>query len=591
MGLSSKYPFTSKGFQYAEDILSGKIKSCIYVKGACKRFFRMYEDQKKDDCEFFFSFKQSERFLDKVQKFVNPSGLFTKVPVDLSDPIKPVYPKHDNNKENLLIFQPWQCFFWMNVFGFIFKRTGQRLFNKCYLEAGRGNGKTTVIAGAVHYISVLDKTLTGQLAYGNFSYSAATKLDQAELTLNAAKIMLEKNEDFKKHAQARGLHRLIKYKKNLSEFKPLSSKTRTLDGLNVSAIVIDEVHSVSHDMMSVLKTGMAKRVDALMIMITTAGLDMTGPGFGESEYAKEILKGLTDPLHYFCMVYTLDKDDDEFDESNWVKSNPNLGVSVRPEILRENIESSKNDPVELQKMKTKHLNIWSNDASQYMPMEDFKACQKKISIKDYAGEKCFVGIDLAGTTDITSVSFIFQNKSTKKFASFSKIFLPKDTFERERRVIYQRAFKKGELILTPGKSFNNEFMKKEILKINELCKISCIYYDKYNAIDMVNYFSGKHHIKIVDFAMTAMIFTGPMKRMKTAILENEIEFEDSGLLYWCFSNVEAKIDLNDNVFPRRKADDKRFKIDPAVSNFMAMRGYYDAENNASVYEDHSIRRL
>jgi len=58
------------------------------------------------------------------------------------------------------------------------------------------------------------------------------------------------------------------------------------------------------------------------------------------------------------LIYTLDEGDSIEDENVWLKANPNLGVSVSVDYLRDRISMIKSQPSSLIDVKTKNFDIW-----------------------------------------------------------------------------------------------------------------------------------------------------------------------------------------------------------------------------------------
>src|SRR5205085_78295 len=109
---------------------------------------------------------------------------------------------------------------------------------------------------------------------------------------------------------------------------------------NPSAIVADEIHKwPSRELWDVLDTATEAREQPLILAITTAG-DLDESIYSElHNYAESVLEGaerddgLKDDA-FFAFVATIDETDDPAAESSWAKANPNWGVTVHAESLR-----------------------------------------------------------------------------------------------------------------------------------------------------------------------------------------------------------------------------------------------------------------
>lgn len=545
---------------YANSVISGDIVACVAMVQVCKRFKEDLEFSKKPQCSFFFDAKRAESYCAKAQYFEHPSGKWKTKNIHLED---------------------WQRFFYINIFGWYRKKTNTRRFKTALLFVGRGNAKTTQAAqiGLLH-LAVLED------ANGNFVYTAATKKEQARLCFENACTMVEKNSEFANHFHVKAFKEVIRCDKTFSKFKPLSSKSSSLDGLNAVLVIIDELHEIKRELFNVISTGMRKRADSLLLLITTAGEDITGPGFAEYTYAKKVISREINDDSYFAMIYEIDKEDDAKDSNVWIKANPNLGISIDKDIIHNAVQKSLHSQAEFAGVKVKHMNVWNQEASQYYQMNDWDACaDTALRIEDFKGERCYIGWDLASVSDLTALAVIFKKENI--FYVFEKCYLPEEGLKKQTNDLYQRSAEVGELTITPGKTFNTNFIKEDLLKIASDYEVVNSYYDEWNALDLVRDLNTEGFPTEV-FHKVAKTYTGPMKKILACTIDRKLRHNGSHLFRWCVSNVEAKVDHNDNVFPRKKCEDARFKIDPAVAMIMGLRGWIVEEEKKSVYEERDI---
>ena len=60
------------------------------------------------------------------------------------------------------------------------------------------------------------------------------------------------------------------------------------------------------------------------------------------------------------------------------------------------------------------------------------------------------------------------------------------------------------------------------------------------------------------------------------ILSGKAVIDSNPCVTWCFSNVELKVDYNDNCKPVKSGGDKNKKIDPVISMIQALGGYLNS---------------
>lgn len=234
------HPNTFEAYQYAVDVLNGKIPNCIYIVGACKRFI---DDLEKK--EYPFDPDKSERYLRLTQLFQHVKGSSWKT---------------DN-----ISYEPWQKFVFANIMGFINPITKNRRYRTAHLEIARGQGKSAMASQMALYFLALDNPK------GNEISCVATKTEQARIVLDSARAMAKSNPQYLKSTGVEVLAHKIVHEKSNSVIRALSSDDKSLDGLNDILAICDELHAMNRELFEVISSGMSKRSDSLLLCITTAG--------------------------------------------------------------------------------------------------------------------------------------------------------------------------------------------------------------------------------------------------------------------------------------------------------------------------------
>ena len=219
--------------------------------------------------------------------------------------------------------EPWQCWTLIVPFGFL-TSAGLRIIRTVYLEVARKNAKSTLSSGVALYL------LTADDEPGAEVYSAATTREQASIVFAQAR----QQEMLTPHDGVQVLaHRLeVTDKAHPSfggVFRALHAEGSTMDGLNISAAVNDELHAWKRrDVYEVIETATGSRDQSLIWNITTAGVALDGVCYDTRGYLIQILDGTLDDPTFWGNIWTIDKTDDWRDPEVWAKANPNLNVSV-----------------------------------------------------------------------------------------------------------------------------------------------------------------------------------------------------------------------------------------------------------------------
>lgn len=549
----SKYPNCYRGHNYAIGVVKKKIPACKYIIGACNRYL--------DDLDkkiYPFNPDIAERLLRLVQKFSHIKGEWETPNIQ---------------------YESWQCWVFMNIFGFIDNRTGYRRFRQALLEVPRGNGKSSIVSTISLYVLALDNPK------GNEISVFSTKQEQARIVLDSARAMARGNQNFLKATGTEVLAHTIKHDVTNSIMRARSADHGSLDGLNDILSVIDELHAISRPLFDVVVSGTKKRRDSLLLMITTAGFNTDGVGHDQSVYGKKVATGDVEDDQFFSAIYTIDEGDDIFEKSTWIKANPNYGKSVDPIALEAAAKKAAIVPSDLANFKVKHLNIWISESNAFFDPVKWDACaDKTLKLEDFRGKKCNIGIDISSKIDLTSVAYVFKEKDI--YYIFDKSFIPEDTVKKANSTLYNNCIGDGHLIQTPGEAIQLDRIKEEILNSSKIVKIQDAMFDPWNSIEMSQQLI-KEKINMVEFRMTTANLSEPTKTLDVLIRQGRIRHNGSPLLRWALSNVVCKEDANGNVFPRKSAD--RLKIDPIVAILMALAGILQKEQKDSVYESRGLR--
>lgn len=551
-----KYPFCLKGDTYARDVISGKITASIYVIGACERYLR---DVDNETANFYLDLDIAEKYLNRVQRFEHVIG-------------------HWPTKN--IVYEPWQCWLWMNIVGFINKETRFRRFRIAHVEVARGNAKSAMASQCALYFLALDDP------NGNQVSTVATKRDQARIVLDSSRAMAAKSSSFLKQTGVKVQAHGIVHPKSNSLMRALSSDHGGLDGLNDVLAICDELHAMSRDVFEVIYSGMSKRKDSLTLCITTAGQDVHSVGHSQSGYAKKICTGEHVDEQFFAVVYTLDEGDDWADEKVWIKANPGLGVSVDLDSLRAKVEKALVTPADISNIRIKHMNQWIAEAKAFFDLDAWDKCKDDtLTFEAFRNELVRLGLDLASHIDIASIGAVFRKNDM--YYIFDKSYLPEDTVTASRNSLYDDCIARGFLNKTKGAAINYVEIQTEVAALGKAHKVIACMYDPWNATETAQKLADK--VEMVKFPMNTANLSEPMKKLDALIRTGKVRHNGSTLLRWCLGNVVAKEDHNSNVFPRKSHE--KLKIDPVIAILLALAGWLTDDNEGSVYESRGIRSL
>jgi len=552
----SKYPNLSKAFQYADDILSNKITSCWQIFAACERFKRDLKDER-----FYYNYDKAERACRLIQKFPHIKGSLANKP---------------------LMLEPWQLFFLANVYGFYWKHTNYRRFTKVYILVSRKNGKSSCAAPIGLYMLGLDGEEGAEI------YCVASKKDQSRVVFDVSREMANRTPAFIENAGVQTYRHHIEQPGTASIFKPLASDSNSLDGLGPHCVIFDETHAIKdRNLYGVMETALGSRKQPLLLSISTAGFDTTNVCHELQLDLEKILKQEVHDEGQFGLIYTLDPGDDFRDRSCWIKANPNLGVSLSEEYIQSMVDKAVRQPANKNNVLTKHFNVWCTASENLFDTIKLNECSDpSLRIEDFRNKKCYVGIDLSSKVDLTCFVMIFKKDGI--YYIFDRSYLPEDAIESSMNASYGGWVEQGYLISTKGEAINYPQLESSLKEISKNYSIASAFYDPWSSSQFAQNMS-KERIDMVEFRMNTANVSEPLKTLDALIREKKVRHNGSPLLKWCFSNVVAKEDHNDNIYFRKTHE--KFKIDLVVAATMALAGWLNEEDKSSVYEGRGLRIL
>jgi phage terminase large subunit-like protein len=377
--------------EYCDAVLSGEIVTGGLVRGAVQR--HVTDLRTAHERGWRFDFDKAERacaFFPLV--LTHYKGEWAGEPFTLS---------------------PWQAFVTSCVFGWCDAQTGLRRFRKALISIARKNGKTAWAAGLELKQLYWDEPEEPAAEV----YCVATKEDQAKLLYADALAMVEASIFLKGQSLIRRSPSRINYRRNNSFLKPLGSDSTGTDGLNPHCVVMDELHAWRErhrPLKEKLSTGGAARRQPLEIIITTAGDSDSLLWIEEDTYARSTIdaanQGKVFDDRFFAFVATLDPHDDPLDEKNWPKANPNLGVSVKVDYLRDQARLARNAPTLFNQFVRYHANSKTEANERAITADAWALGNRPLTIQP--GDQCHGGIDLGRSKDFTAIALCFPRYTT-----------------------------------------------------------------------------------------------------------------------------------------------------------------------------------
>jgi phage terminase large subunit-like protein len=566
---------------YAQDVVSGKIVAGPYVRAACQRHLDDLKHGHKRGLHWdvgaathvlgFFS-----------EALCLAGGQFEGVPFEL---------------------HPSQQFIVASLFGWK-QRGGRRRFTRAYIEEGKGNGKSPLLAGIGLYGMTSDGESRAEI------YAAGAKRDQAMVLFRDAVAMVEQSPDLSNAIVKTGINPVwsLAYLPTASFFRPIANDD-SQSGPRPYFALCDEIHEHKNRItVDMLERGFKSRREPMLIMATNSGSDRNSFCWEEHEFAVRVVEGRVKQAaadRTFAYVCSLDKDDDPLEDSScWIKANPLLGTTITHEYLKEVVQIAKAIPGKLNGILRLHFCVWTDAEEAWMARSTLEQVLHDFDPRKHFGEQVHLGIDLSASTDLSAVGFAVKTGTVPGESGvmlptldvWIEAFTPEDTLlERALRdqAPYDEWVREGWLHAIPGKTIRMDFIAARLAQIANEYLVTQAAYDRYAfrkleeacddlglGITFVEHpQGGKRRAPATDEQIyraklagapppQGLWMPGSVLAIEQLILEKRVRLHANPVLISACMSAVTEADAFDNRwFSKRKATNR---IDPLVAAAMAI---------------------
>ena len=446
--------------EYQRQIEDGRITAGKWIRLLYKRIIAGL-----DNGDFFYDAKMAQRAITFITNFCRHH----------EGPLAP----------GLITLELWQKALVSILFG-VLDAEGLRQFREAFIVMARKNGKTLLAAAIAAYMTYCD----GE--YGARVYFTAPKLEQASLCYEAFYQMILKEPELSSLAKKRRSD--IYFEDTNSSAKPLAFSEKRSDGLNIHLCVADEMSSWAAlqglKMYEVLKSSFGARKQPLLLSISTAGYVNDGPYDELMKRATAWLNGDGREMRLLPVLYIIDDATRWNDIEELKKSNPNLGVSIKPQYLLEEIAIAEQSLSKRAEFLTKYCNVKQSSTAAWLPYEVVdRVCGDQYRLEDFRGCYCVGGIDLSQTTDLTACSVVIEREGV--LHTFTQFFMPANKIDelQEREGVPYRIYVQRGWITPSGENYVdykdcfNWF--RRLVKEYKILPLR-VGYDRYSAQYLVN---------------------------------------------------------------------------------------------------------
>lgn len=463
-----------------------------------------------------------------------------------------------------IVLMPWQKAWWEALYSFKMADTGHRRFTEALLEEARKNGKSTMFAA-----DGMTDLFCGE---GGADICCASNDDrQAKLIWREIKGMRERL-DPKKLVSGDNLTEIRNKIKNITVFR-LSSKTQNKDGFNISKTYLDESHDMEDDEIAeACWRGMSSKDEPLFLNCTTQGFVSEKYLDKKIAYAKNVIDGIVDDIHFMAFLYEQDSEAEVWqDESSWEKSNPSIRYGVKKVAkLRRDIEVAKSDKGARIHMLCKDFNIKQNSAQGWLTESDYTYKQEILDLEEWRGCYCLAAVDLAETTDLSNCKLLFMRTGEQTKYIYSHYWLPEskltDSSDKSAGAEYKEWAKGGHVTITEGTMVDNTLIADWLAELKQRYDIRVLVcgYDVRFSKDFLSRMD-EYGINTELIQQAASVMSTPMKWAEADFKKQAINYGLHPVDRWCFGNACIQVDNIGRVMCVKPKGQHSRRIDGAVT--------------------------
>ena len=368
---------------------------------------------------------------------------------------------------------------------------------------------------------------------------------------------------------------LVEIRNNLKNIDiiRLSSKTQNMDGFNFIKVYLDESHDMADDEIAeACWRAMSTHDEPLFLNCSTNGFIVDGYLDKKLAYAKKVILGEIDDIHFLPFLYEQDSEQEIWtDEASWEKSNPSIRYGVKKIAkLRRDIEVAKVDKSSRMHLLTKDFNVKQNNVQSWLMLEDYDYPVEVFSLEDFKDAFYLAAVDLSATTDLSNAKILLMKPNDKTKYVYSHYWIPEskleDSDDKEAGAKYLEWARQGILTIHDGNEIDVSQIADwfyDLLKEYNLKLFKCGYDQRYakTFLDRMDVYGFEYEM----IYQNRNVMSPPMKLVEADLKARYINYNRNEMDMWCLGNAALEMDNRGNIMCVKIDNQKSKRIDGAVT--------------------------
>lgn len=489
-----------------------------------------------------------------------------------------------------IVLEPWQQKLVMILFGWEqLNSNGNwvRRFTKALIKIPKKNGKTLMASSFTIADSILRPVVGGEVIF------VGAKREQAKLAWTGVDKMRMEQVDLRDNSQKS--YGTVTFTKTDTTFRAIGRDSESEDGMNPTIGCVDELHAhADNSLINAVQTAMMAQEQPLLLIITTEGFSLSSPLTAEDKYAKQILEGSLVNENYFVFIAEADKDDDPFEETTWIKANPNYGVSVDRDSMAKLAKEAQDNPEKLNTFLVKHLNRQVSSAEAYIPFNKWQECANKdVDLSQAIGK--IIGFDLSLNDDFTARASLYILPDNRYHVQL-KCYIPEANLQKRSRELHAPLVswvQQGYIVATPGATIDQDYIEVDTMKDLDNGDVDYIAYDPHRASHLIKNIETKSGFDNCVMVSQGFIkLSEPTSMLLSLVKNGTLTHEDNPVLNWMVSNMDILTNAYGSIMPNKKDPSNKIDGVAALINCLALVVHVKEDApTESIYEKRGMRSL
>lgn len=494
------------------------------------------------------------------------------------------------------IARPWVTDFAASIFGAYDAESGRRLIREFFLLISKKNGKSTDAAAIM-----ATALLRNWRQSGEFLILAPT-LEVANNSFYPARDMVRADDELSELLHVQEHIKTITHRVTGATLKVVAADNDAVSGKKAIAVLVDELwlfgkRANAENMLREATGGLVSRPEGFIVWLSTMSDEPPAGVFRQKlNYFRDVRDGkIVDPRS-LPVIYEFPEELAEakayLDPEKLYITNPNLGLSVDKEWLRDELVKAQNAGEEsLRGFLAKHANVEIGMAlrsDRWPGADEWEGSADKTLTLDSLLERSEVvvaGVDGGGANDLFGLAFVGRERGTQRWLSWCKAWCYSKVLDRYKAEAPKlRDFQKaGELGIVERLGDDIAEIVETIKRVDDAGLLASIGMDPYGVGVVIDALNAEgietDRIKAVSQGFKLQ---GAVKTTERKLADGTMMHADQAIMTWCASN--AKIEPKGNAVIVTKQASGTAKIDPLMALFDAVALMSEnPESTSSVY--------